>query len=940
MHGLLAQNLNYLRTLFFFYLLLLGTVLGSAYAQSELATSDFYETAILHFQNKEYRKAFIELKNGLRKNPKDLPARILLGQVHLELGDGASAEKELVNAIKLGADKSLALPLLAKALLQQTKYKEVINDLAVVGISIEAKSSVLTSKGEAYIALKRFLEAKRVLNEATQLMPDKAAPLLATARLYLAKKKKSLALDNVDLAVRIEPDNPSVWFLKGEIAYAAKNWDGALSSYKRTVELDPGHIDARIGRAAALIEIRQENVAIADVDKVLDEIPNHTAALYLKVLILARVKDRDGGKEIIKQASNALTMINPALFETHPPTVLLAGVIRFAENNFDEAEIHLTHYIQFDPKSVFARKLLGKILLNKGDFEVASAVLKPAVDIKPNDAQLLAMLGIAYLNRGKHDQATALFENAVKLTPDEPGLLTNLAISRFAAGQEEKAFEELKNAMAKNSKEIKTGAILAYLHLKQGKFDEAIEITDRMLAIEPENPLLLNLAGVGYLGKKEYALAKIRFDKALEKNPAFAPALMNLAQIDWLEGNFDFAKARLKKILATDPKNVDVMVRLSRVAEARDRLDEAISWLEKIDSFNEKAVIPQAHLVDLYLKITKPDIALATAERLNYRDPTNFAIIMKLGEAQMAMDQHSKAVETFKTAAVLSAKSADRLYQVARKQLSAKDYDGARETLIQGVQLSPGHVPLVSALVYLDINENRLDEALSRANMLQLDNSNSIAGYILAGDVQLRMKRPEVALMAYKKAEKKNDSAMVAARIFQADKEIRGIKKALKTLEDWTRTRPADVIGKQTLAHAYVEAGQLTKAREFHEKLLENYPNNSQLLNGLAWIYQQQGDPRALSYAEKAYKLSPNEASVLDTLGWVLIQKGEPAKALKHLREAYTRASRQPLVSYHIGVALHKLGRNDEARTHLKKALALNNEFDGADHAKSILAKF
>ncbi len=48
------------------------------------------------------KAAVIDLKNALQKDPENRDARLLLGKLYDEMGDGASAEKELREASRLG----------------------------------------------------------------------------------------------------------------------------------------------------------------------------------------------------------------------------------------------------------------------------------------------------------------------------------------------------------------------------------------------------------------------------------------------------------------------------------------------------------------------------------------------------------------------------------------------------------------------------------------------------------------------------------------------------------------------------------------------------------------------------------------------------------------------------------------------------------------------
>ena len=46
-----------------------------------------------------------------------------------------------------------------------------------------------------------------------------------------------------------------------------------------------------------------------------------------------------------------------------------------------------------------------------------------------------------------------------------------------------------------------------------------------------------------------------------------------------------------------------------------------------------------------------------------------------------------------------------------------------------------------------------------------------------------------------------------------------------------------------------------------------------------------------------------------------------------------------PTALYHLGTVLHALGKNDEAKEHLKKALSVSSTFSDADAARAILKK-
>lgn len=911
---------------------------GPAFGQDDVdEAAGYYEQAVDDFNNQDYKSAFIQVKNVLRVNPNNSAARTLLGQVHLEMKDAKSAERELKIALQMGEDENLVKPFLAKALLYQHKYKEIIETLSADGLANQAKLEILIVRGEAYLAMNKTKEAETSFGESVRLAPNTAAPHLALARMYIQSNQLDLAEDHSALAVSLDPKNPDSWQLKAELRRIKNDLTGALESYDEVLRLDPGYDDARIGRAAALIDLKRDAAALQIIDEILRETPNHTAALYLKVIIVARVKDLEGGQALIEDISRTLGKMNLVFIENHPPSTLLIGVTRFAEGNFDEARIHLKRAIQMIPKNTLVRKLYAKILLQDKNFEAAVAVLEPALKLTPKDPYLLTLLGNAYLQERRFVEASHIFETAISLTPGQAIHVTGLAISYLGRGQESKATQQLESIVAADSKEIKAGKLLAFLYIRQEKYDESIKTVNRLLAVEDTDATLHNLAGVGYLKQGDLSAARTSFDRALKHAPLFIPARANLAKMDWEEGNSALAASRYRKILDQNPDNIGAKLQLSAIAESENRLQEAISWLEKIDLPDDQLISDKARLIELNLKLKKPEVALSIAERLSYLDPTNFAVLIGLAKSQLALGKTERAIGTLRTTAVLSAESAPKLVEVAKLQLAIKDIEHTAKSLHQALKTSPNFLPAIAAMTTLALMEDKYDEALFWANQAQIQNLESARGDILAGDVFMRMGRFNAAFRAYQQARKKENNSAIAARIYQADKVLHGEKQAFMSLEHWIKSHPHHQAGQLILAKAYLQAGEFGKARKFYEMLLKKQPRNPDLLNGLAWIYQQQGDPRALSYAEMAYDAAPDQVSVLDTLGWVLVQKGEPERALKYLREAVGRGSNEPVVGYHIGVALHRLGRNDEASLQLKKTLKLSDEFDGAKDAKVLL---
>ncbi|MGL6072119.1 tetratricopeptide repeat protein [Craterilacuibacter sp.] len=102
--------------------------------------------------------------------------------------------------------------------------------------------------------------------------------------------------------------------------------------------------------------------------------------------------------------------------------------------------------------------------------------------------------------------------------------------------------------------------------------------------------------------------------------------------------------------------------------------------------------------------------------------------------------------------------------------------------------------------------------------------------------------------------------------------------------------------------------------RDLKAYLLEK-PDDAQGLNALGYLLANRTTRyrEALVLIERAHKADPDNAMILDSLGWVYFKLGRNAEAVRYLEQAY-QVLPDPEVAAHLGEALWKAGRKDEAR--------------------------
>jgi tetratricopeptide (TPR) repeat protein len=90
---------------------------------------------------------------------------------------------------------------------------------------------------------------------------------------------------------------------------------------------------------------------------------------------------------------------------------------------------------------------------------------------------------------------------------------------------------------------------------KAGKYEEAEKALDRAQKADPKRPETFNLRGAIFTKQKEFDRAEEQFNAALELDPKYYPAKLNLAEMDLQRGKYPEAQEQYKELQKVDPES-------------------------------------------------------------------------------------------------------------------------------------------------------------------------------------------------------------------------------------------------------------------------------------------------------------------------------------------------------------------------------------------------
>ncbi len=551
----------------------------------------------------------------------------------------------------------------------------------------------------------------------------------------------------------------------------------------------------------------------------------------------------------------------------------LAQAIR--RGNTDQA-VALLQARLADPKDFQARLQLAGIMQRAKDEAKAEALLAEAARIAPDSAEVLAAQVGLHLSRSRFDQALQLCDQALARKPDAQTRKLRARVQE-AKGDLTQAESDLKQ-VAEDKNTAEEGYLaLGRFQFRHSRSVQAIESWRKGLTAVPKSVQLRGaiievLLNSGDEKERQEAIRLV--DERLTEDPRDPDFLLMRADI--LSPTKPKEAEELCEIVAqAHPNMVGAFARLANFAAARGQMDRAIQIVDRGLAGGGR----DARLMLLrsqYLLADSPNRAATAAREVLEIQPDNESAAIVLSDALVrsgagneAIGELTKFLAQANTAGMVNARLAlARLHALAagaflEDQNSAK----ASESL---------HIA---------------DELIQQAGALSPDGSGVVQARLLWHSVQGRW--TELVSLANEHLKKKPDDIAVAdyaGILLMEAKDPSHQSAAVDLFKRVVAQRPKDAAAYSKLGLAHFQAGRVGEARSTFEAGLAVDPKYLQLINDLAWILcEEQHDPNAaMKLAEKAVQDGADEPYFWDT--W--------------------------------GVVLYRLGRLDESRIALEKAVA------------------
>ena len=877
------------------------------------------------------KAAVIQIKNALQKNP-DLPeARFLLGKTLLDSGDVAGAETELRKALALNYPQDQALPLLATALLAQGQAKKLTDEFGKTSLTDKtAQASLLTSLAGAYAAQGQTEPAQASLNAALAAAPDYAPAKLIQARQKGGQRDFDGALAIADAVISKNPQSFEAWKLKGDLLRYAKNQPTeALAAYRKSVEIRP---DFLAGQASAVTLLLQQNNlpdAASQIDQLKKVAPNQPQTKFLEANLAYQQKDMKAARELTQQVLKAAP--------NNVQGLQLAGAIELQLNSPLQAEVYLNKALQAAPNLPLARRLLVMTYLRSGQATKALDTLKPGLVGDNIDPGLYAVAGEVYLQNNDVKKAEEYFTKATLQDPKNARNRTSLALTHMLSGQVDSAFGELQNISASDSG-ITADMALISAHLRRQELDKALKAIDALEKKQADKPLAANLRGRVLLAKRDLPGARKSFERALQIDPMFFPAVASLAGLDLADKKPQDAKARFDAVLAKDPKNTQALLAQAELAARTGASKEEVGQLiTNAVSANPTDAAPRLLLIDLHLRNKDVKLATSAAQDAVATLPNSPELLDALGRTQLAAGEFNQSIASFNKLAGMQPLSPQPYLRLADVHMANKDKAAAAASLRKALDIKPDLQAAQRGTILLDMDGKNISGALATAKTMQKQGPKDSVGYVLEGDINASQKNWGAAANAYQTGLKQASSAELAVKLHSVLLAAGKANEAEKFSATWQKDQPQDAVFLLYLSDSAINRKDYAGAEKLYTRVTQLQPNNAVAFNNLAWVTARLNKDGAIALAEKAISLQPNQPAFMDTLAELLSDKGDYTKALEVQTKVVTLQPENPIFKLNLAKIHIKGGKKDLAKTQLDELAKLGDKFGGQKEVAELL---
>lgn len=250
--------------------------------------------------------------------------------------------------------------------------------------------------------LSDYIEQSEIKREKDNQMTS--GDYIRSGNRYYDKKDYQKALESYNRAIELDQNNAIAYYNRGIVYGKQREYEKAIEDYSRAIDLDENCVNAYNNQGSAYGEQGEYDKAVADYSRAIELDKNYKNAYYGR------------------------------------------GIVYGKQGEYDKAIADYSKVIELDENYAYAYNNRGNVYDEQGEYDKAIADYSKAIDLDENNAVAYNNRGYTFVRQGEYEKAIADYSKAIELDENYKYAYLNRAnVYRFL-GENEKALEDEKMA--------------------------------------------------------------------------------------------------------------------------------------------------------------------------------------------------------------------------------------------------------------------------------------------------------------------------------------------------------------------------------------------------------------------------------------------------------------------------------------------------------------
>ena len=460
----------------------------------------------------------------------------------------------------------------------------------------------------------------------------------------------------------------------------------------------------------------------------------------------------------------------------------------------------------------------------------------------------------------------------------------------------------------------------AYIALYAGKYRQAIELSDRWLALKlPPEKSIERIRIISYLHLEYFEQSVEMIETMLMDDKKINhKAVASITHLLIKEASPQFARQLVQRLDNNHPKEPFILLLLAKFEANLGEFEGALKHVNELIDVDEN--LADAYLIkaQIYAGLKKEELAIASIATAVEKRPQDTRLRLQYGRMLVQMKLFEQALVHFEILQKSMPNDENVLLSLGLLSIETDNNAQAKEYLQELLDNGYHNQQAHYYLGRIQQNDDEIMAAIANYDQV-LSGDYWLDARLRASGLLAKSGQPEAALKRLELLNRQDSSDNTRIQVFLAKGEVLRSesrhKEAYSLYNNALRMSPENTDLLYARALTAEKLDMLDVAESDLRMVIMHEPENASALNALGYTLADRTERlnEAQEYILKAAQLLPDDPAILDSLGWVHYRLGQYKEAIKWLSKAFEQLQDAEIAA-HLGEALWMDGQIQKAK--------------------------